>query len=82
MGRTKFETPQTLTPIATSNDDDHHVLRKIGRMIPTRGMPFAPRNHHIILNILSLQRAADVQNPESRSAPAATFPPPNVADFV
>jgi hypothetical protein len=75
MGRTKLETPQTLTPIATSNDDDHHVLRKIGRMIPTRGKPFAPRNHHIIL---SLQRAADVQNPESRSAPAATFPPLNV----
>ena len=42
--RTEVETPyvlETLSPVATSHDD-HHVLHKIGSMIPTRGRPLAP----------------------------------------
>jgi hypothetical protein len=63
--RTEVETLyvlETLSPVATPNDD-HHVLHKIGRMIPTRGRPLAPRNRHLF-PFHPIQRAADVQSPD------------------
>ena len=74
MGRTRFETPQTLTLVVTSNDDPCHPSRSAQDWPHDTHAekPFAPRNH----------QAADVQNPECvvqhRRCTSSTFPPLSV----
>ena len=63
--RTEVETPyvlETLSPVATPNND-HHILYEVGRMIPARGRPLAPRNRYLF-PLHPIQRAADVQSPD------------------
>ena len=85
VGRTKsditeVETPyvlETLSPIATSNDD-HHVLHKISGMIAARGGPFAPIDDELF-PLDPIERTTDVESPDvvQRLQPISATEHPN-----